>query len=93
MVVGLIALSVQLNRRQAASLAQAPLQSAEGVVHLDEGYSPNSAITSYNVHVSGQKFSFSEDMRRILQEGRKYRIYFCNSGVYHLILSLEQLPG
>ena len=92
-VVGLIALSVLLNRRQAASLTQAPLQRAEGAVHLDEGYSPNSAITSYIVHVGGQKFSFSEDMSRIFQEGRKYRVYFCKSGVYRLILSLEQLPG
>jgi hypothetical protein len=92
-VVALIALSVLLNRRQAASLTQASLGSAEGIVRLHEGYSPNSAITSYNVHVGGQKFSFSEDMGRIFQEGRKYRVYFCKSGVHQLILSLEQLPS
>jgi hypothetical protein len=92
-VVALLALSVFLARRQAAALVQARLQSAQGELRLDEDFSPNSGITSYQVFVGPQKFSFSEDMSRVFQQGRKYRVFFCKSGVYQLVLSLEPLPG
>jgi len=90
-VLMLLALSIFLARRQAASLAQARLQSVQGEIRLDEDYSPNSGITSYRVYVGTHRFSFSEDMSQVFQQGRQYRVYFCKSGVYEPILSVEEL--
>lgn len=92
-VVALLALSILLARRQAASLAQAQLQTAQGEIRLEEEYSPNSGISSYRVFVGAHRFSFSEDMSQVFREGRKYRVCFCKSGVYEPILSMEELSN
>ena len=92
LVVALLILSLLLARHQAASLTAAPLQTAQGVVRLEQEYSPNSAITSYHVFIGEQRFSFSEEMSQVFQEGRKARVYYCHSGPYQLILSIEALP-
>lgn len=92
-VLVLLALSIVLARRQAASLAAARLQSVQGEIRLEEYFSPNSAITSYRVYVGGHRFSFSEDMSQVFRDGGKYRVYYCKSGVYEPILSMEELSN
>jgi hypothetical protein len=88
-----IAFSVFMARRQAQSIARAALQRVEGMVRLEQDFAPNSAITSYRVFIGNHRFSFGDDMSSIFHEGGKYRVFFCKSGVYQLILSLEQLTG
>jgi hypothetical protein len=86
-------LSLYFTRRQTNALEGAGLQSVEGVVRLDQSYSEGSAITSYHVRVGDQKFSFTEEMGKVFKEGHGYRVYFCRSGPYQLILSLEELKA
>jgi uncharacterized membrane protein (UPF0136 family) len=93
LVMIILGFAVFLTRRQTTALAAAQLQKAEGAVHLEESYAPESAITSYRVYVGNERFAFSEDMSGIFTEGKNYRVYFVHSGPYHLILSLEKLRG
>jgi hypothetical protein len=91
--VAAVGLSVFLARRQAAGVAQAQLRRAEGVVRLDSSFSPRSAITTYYVFVGAHKFSFGDDMRGVFREGSPYRVYYCQSGPYQLIMSFEEVGG
>ena len=93
LVMLILAFAMGLTRRQTTALAAAELKKAEGIVRLEQSYSPESAITSYYVFVGNQKFAFSEDMSATFTEGRNYRVYFVHSGPYRLILSLEKLRG
>jgi uncharacterized membrane protein (UPF0136 family) len=93
MVMLILAFAMGLTRRQTTALAAAQLQKAEGVIRLEQSYSPESAITSYYVFVGDQRFAFSEDMSSVFAEGRNYRVYFVHSGPYRLILSLEKMRG
>ena len=93
LVMLILGFATSLTRRQSTALAAAQLQKAEGVVRMEQSFSPESAITSYYVFVGDQKFAFSEDMSGTFTEGRNYRVYFVHSGPYRLILSLEKLRG
>jgi hypothetical protein len=85
--------SIWLARRQASKVARAQLQRVQGKVRLDQDYSARSGITTYKVIVGTQKFSFADDMSAIFHEGREYRIHYCQSGPYQLIMSYEALGG
>src|SRR5687768_2354628 len=38
-----------------------------------------------------KKFAFGEDMSRVFREGEKYKVYYCKSGVYEMVLSYEKV--
>lgn len=48
---------------------------------LAEEYSPGSPAI----------FEFTDDMSRVFREGAPYRVYYCGSGPYQLIMSFEEL--
>jgi hypothetical protein len=91
--VAAIGLSVLLARRQAAAVTRAGLMVVQGPVRLDRDFSPGSGITSYHVLIGDQKFSYTDDMSDTFHEGRTYRVFFCKSGPYKLIMSYEQVDA
>ena len=91
--VAAVGLSVFLARRQAAALTRAGLLMVQGPVRLDRSFSPGSGITSYHVLIGDQKFSYTDDMSDTFHEGRTYRVFFCKSGPYRLIMSYEQVDA
>jgi lysylphosphatidylglycerol synthetase-like protein (DUF2156 family) len=91
LVLVILVMAMVLTRRRSSALAEARLQKAEGVVRLDQSFSPGSAVTSYYVFVGNQRFAFSEDMSSIFPEGRNLRVFFIQSGPMQMILSLERM--
>jgi hypothetical protein len=89
--VSAVGLSIMLARRQASGVQRAQLQAAQGAIRLDQDYSPGSTLTSYHVYVGDHKFSFTDDMSSVFREGAHYRVYYCKSGPYQLIMSFKQL--
>lgn len=92
-VATILALSIFLAQRNANRLENSILLSAEGKVRFDEESGGESGFTSYYVFVGKKKFAFSEDMSRVFKEGEKYKVYYCKSGVYEPVLSLERLEN
>jgi hypothetical protein len=88
-VAVILTLSIFYMRRLANRLAGAQVQSAQGKVRLDEEHGEGG--TAYYVFVGKKKFAFGEDMSRVFREGEKYRVYYCKSRVYEMILSLERV--
>lgn len=43
----------------------------------------------YNVIVGGKKFSFLDEMGKYFHDGAIYRIYYCKSGQYEPVFSIE----
>jgi hypothetical protein len=91
-VAVILTLSILFMRRLANRLAGAQIQSAQGKVRLDEESSSHGG-TTYFVYVGKKKFAFGEDMSRTFKEGEKYKVYYCKSGMYEMILSLERVEG
>jgi hypothetical protein len=88
-VAVILTLSILYMRRLANRLAGAQVQSAQGKVRLDEEHGEGG--TAYYVFVGKKKFAFGEDMSRVFREGEKYKVYYCKSGVYEMVLSLEKM--
>lgn len=88
-VAVILTLSILYMRRLANRLAGAQVQSAQGQVRLDE--ESGEGGTTYYVFVGKKKFAFGEDMSRTFKEGEKYKVYYCKSGVYEMVLSLEKV--
>jgi hypothetical protein len=82
-----IGLSIFLVQRQATAVTKAQLRQVEGPIRLESDYSPRSSLTTYHVHVGTHRFSFGEDMSSVFHEGSQYRVYYCQSGPYQLIMS------
>jgi hypothetical protein len=91
LILGILALVIFLNYRSANRLENSLLSSASGEVRFDQDSSGESGITSYYVFVGKKKFTFGDDMRRVLKEGEKYKFYYCKSGVYEFVMSFEQI--
>jgi hypothetical protein len=87
----LLVLGIFIARRQAEYLQNAQLQSVQGTVSSYQDYSPNSGITAYHLLIGKKKISFGDDPISLFKEGKIYRVYYCKTGVYELILSYEQL--
>jgi len=85
----ILTLSIIYMRRLANRLAGAQIQSAQGKIRLEEEHGEGG--TAYYVFVGKKKFAFGEDMSRTFKEGEKYKVYYCKSGVYEMILSLEKM--
>ena len=90
-VAVILTLSILYMRRLANRLAGAQIQSAAGKVRLDEE-SGEGGITYY-AFVGKKKFAFGEDMSRVFREGERYKIYYCKSGVYEMVLSYEKVES
>ena len=88
-VAVILTLSILYMRRLANRLVGAQIQSAQGRVRLDE--ESGEGGTTYYVFVGKKKFAFGEDMSRTFKEGEKYKVYYCKSGVYEMVLSLEKV--
>ena len=89
-ILGIIILSVGVAYWNANRLENATLLSATGNTRFDESYSSKSNIRSYYVFVGEKRFTFGEDMSRMLQEGAKYKFYYCKPGMYEFVMSFEK---
>ena len=85
----ILTLSILYMRRLANRLAGAQVQTAQGKIRLDEEHGEGG--TAYYVFVGRKKFAFGEDMSRVFREGEKYKVYYCKSGAYEMVLSLEKV--
>ena len=88
-VAVILTLSILYMRRLANRLAGAQVQTAQGKIRLAEENGEGG--TAYYVFVGKKKFAFGEDMSRTFKEGEKYKVYYCKSGVYEMVLSLERV--
>jgi hypothetical protein len=93
LILGILALAIFLNYRNANKVENSVISSASGIVHFDEGSSGESSITSYYVFVGKKRFIFGDDMSTVFREGEKYKFYYCKSGVYEFVMSYEPLNG
>jgi hypothetical protein len=91
LILGILALVIFLNYRNANKLENSVLSSASGAVRFDQDSSGSSGITSYYVFVGKKKFTFGDDMSTVFKEGEKYKFYYCKSGVYEFVMSYEQM--
>jgi hypothetical protein len=90
LILGILALVIFLNYRNANRLENSVLSSASGAVRLDEDASAKGG-TAYLVYVGKKKFTFGDDMSHVFKEGGKYKVYYCKSGLYEFVMSCEQL--
>ena len=90
LILGIMALVILLNYRNANKLENAVLSTASGAVRFDEDSSGNSG-TTYYVIVGKKKFKFGDDMSHLLNEGEKYKFYYCRAGFYELVMSYQKV--
>ena len=93
LILGILALVIVLNYRNANRLENSVLSSASGAVRFDQDLSGSSGITSYYVLVGKKRFTFGDDMSAVFKEGEKYKVYYCKSGVYEFVMLYEPLNG
>jgi len=91
LIMGILALAIFLNYRNANKLENSVLSSALGNVRFDESFSAESGITSYYVFVGKKRFTFGDDMSRTFKDGGKYKFHYCKAGPYEFVLSYEQI--
>lgn len=89
-VFGILALSIYLAYRRAGRLSNSELMKVEGAVELDEYHSSKTGSTYYVV-VEGVKFAFPEEISGTFQEGKSYRIFYCETSMFKYMLSFEKL--
>ena len=90
LILGIFALVIILNYRNANKLENAVLSTASGAVRFDED-SSGSGGTTYYVIVGKKKFKFGDDMSSVLKEGEKYKLYYCKAPFYELVMSYEKI--
>jgi hypothetical protein len=91
LILGILALTIFLNYRNANKLENSVLSSASGAIRFDQDSSGESGITSYYVFVGKKRFTFGDDMSAVFKEGEKYKLYYCKSGVYEFVMSFEEM--
>lgn len=92
-VTGLMSLGLFISKRQAEHLLNAQLKSVQGAVSFDRSYSSKSSLTTYYLVFGKTRLAFGDNPSSLFKEGGKYRVYYCKSGVYELILSYEQMDN
>lgn len=92
-VTAILTFSIIFARRQAHKLENPVLSSVSGTIRFDQDSSGESGITSYYVFVGKKRFTFGDEMNGVFKEGEKYNVYYCKSGVYEFVLSLEQVSN
>jgi hypothetical protein len=90
LVLGILAVSILLARRQANKLVGAQLQYVEGNARLDQDASAKGG-TAYFVYIGKKKFMFGEDMSRVFKDEERYRVYYCKSGIYEFVMSFAPM--
>jgi hypothetical protein len=93
LILGILALVIFLNYRNANRLENSVVSSVSGAVRFDQDSSGESGITSYYVFVGKKRFTFGDDMSTVFKEGGKYKFYYCKSGVYEFVMSYEQMES
>src|SRR6266508_44103 len=93
LILGILALVIFLNYRNANRLENSVISSASGVVRFDQDSSGQSGITNYYVFVGKKRFTFGDDMSSVFKEGEKYKVYYCKSGLYEFVMSYEALDN
>jgi len=89
LILGILALAIFLNYRNANKLENSVISSASGTVRFDQDSSGESGITSYYVFVGKKRFTFGDEMSGVFAKGEKYKVYYCKSGVYEFVMSYE----
>ena len=77
-------------RRQAEGLTKVSLRKIEGKAKVTEEYFRRVG-SGYRVKIGEKEFKFLEEYGRYFQDGVTYRIYYCRSGAFEPILSIEGL--
>jgi len=90
-ILGILALAIFLNHRNANRLENSVISSVSGAVRFDQDSSGASGITSYYVFVGKKRFNFGDDMSHVFKEGERYKVYYCKSGLYEFVMSYEQI--
>ena len=90
LVMGVLALAMFVNYRNANKLENAVVSFVSGPVRFDSDSSGESGLTTYFVIVGNKKFKFGEDMSSIFHEGGRYNFYYCKAGLYEFVLSYER---
>jgi hypothetical protein len=91
LVIGIMALAIFFNYRNANKLENAVLSTVAGIVRFDEDSSGESGITTYYVIAGKKKFKFADDMSHVFKEGEKYKFYYCKAGLYEFVMSYEKV--
>ena len=89
-VLGIFALSIYSAYRRADRLQNSELKKVEGVVRLDETHSSNIGSTYYII-IGKIKFAFPEEIGGTFQEGKTYRIFYCETSMFKYLLSFEKV--
>ena len=90
-ILGILALAIFLNHRNANRLENSVISSVSGTVRFDQDSSGQSGITSYYVFVGKKRFNLGDDMSAVFKEAEKYKVYYCKAGVYEFVMSYEAL--
>jgi len=90
-ILGILALVIFLNYRNANRLENAVLSSASGAVRFDRDSSGESNIITCFVIVGKKKFKFADDMSSTFMEGEKYKFHYCKAGLYEFVMSYEKV--
>ncbi len=89
-VLVLLAGAAWWNRKQAAGLTNAPLMKVEGLAKVTKEHFKRGG-SGYRIKIGEKDFRFIERYGGGFQDGTAYRIYYCQSGAYEPILSIEVL--
>ena len=89
-VLGIFGLSMYGANRRANRLLNSELKKVEGVVVLDETHS-SKVGSAYYVMIGKIKFAFPEDVSGTFEEGKPYRIFYCETSMFKYMLSFEKL--
>ena len=90
LVLGVLAVAMFINYRNANKLENAVVSFASGPVRFDSDSSGESGLTTYFVIVGNKKFKFGGDMSHTFKEGEKYKFYYCKAGLYEFVMSYEK---
>ena len=89
-VLGIFGLSIYSAYKRAERLLNSELKKVEGRVELDETHSSKVGSTYY-VIIRKIRFPFPEDISGTFQEGKIYRIYYCETSMLKYMLSFEKV--
>jgi membrane protein implicated in regulation of membrane protease activity len=78
------------SRKQGEGLVNAPLQKAEGKAQVTATHFEHGGY-GYRIQVGDKKYNFIEEYGRCFKDGTTYCIYYCKSGPYDPILSVDVL--
>jgi hypothetical protein len=89
-VLGIFALSIYFAHQRADRFLNSEVKKVEGMARLDEEHSSKIGSTYY-VIINKIKFPFPEDISGIFQEGKSYRIFYCETSMLKYLLSFEKI--